>query len=140
MQGKMTLQEMKESDRPEGKGRPRFRGHAYTPKKTVDYEKTVRTLYLKAGGNLIYGEVDISISAYFRIPKSVTKAERSKMELDLSRPTIKPDVDNIGKVIMDALGNAVAYNDDKQVVDLTVRKFYSERDFVYVTVKETEKP
>lgn len=51
------------------------------------------------------------------------------------RPTKKPDFDNIGKVICDAL-NKIAYRDDSQIVDAQVRKFYSDRPRVVVTIME----
>lgn len=41
-------------------------------------------------------------------------------------PAKKPDIDNIVKAVLDAL-NEVAYRDDTQVVELQVRKQYSER-------------
>lgn len=41
-------------------------------------------------------------------------------------PSKKPDIDNIVKAVLDAL-NKVAYRDDTQVVELQVRKQYSER-------------
>lgn len=40
------------------------------------------------------------------------------------RPTTKPDVDNYVKGVKDGL-NKVIWQDDSQVVNLTVRKFYS---------------
>lgn len=47
---------------------------------------------------------------------------KSRPKKALSEPdTYKPDVDNIGKVVLDAL-NGVAYLDDKQVTLLRVRK------------------
>ena len=39
-------------------------------------------------------------------------------------PQKKPDADNIAKVVLDAL-NGVAYEDDKQVVRVTISKVYS---------------
>ena len=50
---------------------------------------------------------------------------QQKMRSGEIRPTVKPDFDNIGKLIADAL-NGVAYDDDKCIVDAQVRKFYSD--------------
>ena len=50
-------------------------------------------------------------------------------------PTIKPDTDNIAKSILDSL-NGIAYLDDKQVVDLRVRKQYSEVPGVSIWISE----
>ena len=51
------------------------------------------------------------------------------------RPMKKPDADNVVKIILDSL-NKVAYPDDVQVVDCQVRRFYSERPRVIVTIQE----
>jgi len=53
------------------------------------------------------------------------------------RPTKKPDIDNICKIICDSL-NKIAYHDDSQIVDCQVRKFYSERPRVVVTISEAK--
>lgn len=53
----------------------------------------------------------------------------------LIRPTRKPDFDNIGKIICDAL-NGIAYRDDAQIVDALVRKFYSDTPRVIVEISD----
>ena len=50
-------------------------------------------------------------------------------------PTTKPDTDNIVKSILDSL-NGIAYKNDKQVVDLRVRKQYAEVPSVSVWIRE----
>lgn len=51
------------------------------------------------------------------------------------RPTKKPDTDNVLKVIADSL-NQIAYKDDAQVVDASVRKFYSRNPRTVVCISE----
>jgi len=51
------------------------------------------------------------------------------------RPTNKPDLDNIAKIILDSL-NGIAYKDDSQVVSLTVIKHYSDNPCVVVRMGE----
>lgn len=51
------------------------------------------------------------------------------------RPTKKPDWDNIGKIVTDAL-NGVAYHDDAQIVDAQVRKFYSKDPRVEIIIQD----
>ena len=50
-------------------------------------------------------------------------------------PTKKPDIDNILKVVADAL-NGVAYLDDVQVIEVNADKTYSEEEGLLVTVRE----
>lgn len=54
------------------------------------------------------------------------------------RPTKKPDWDNIGKVVCDAL-NKIAYDDDSCIVDGAVHKWYSEEPRVVVELISDER-
>lgn len=113
---------------PRGKGRPRFGcGRAYTDAKTRAYEKLVQQTYLASGGKRLTGPVRLFVVAHHGIPTSWNKAAR-RLALDGKVPaTRKPDADNIAKIIMDAL-NGVAWEDDRQVVSLTVLKHYIDGD------------
>ena len=51
------------------------------------------------------------------------------------RPTKKPDIDNVEKIILDAL-NGIAYDDDKQVVEEASSKLYSDVPRVEIEVYE----
>ena len=50
-------------------------------------------------------------------------------------PTKKPDIDNIIKVILDAL-NKMAFKDDNQITKIEVEKVYSEEEKVYIKIEE----
>ena len=130
---------------PKGKGRPKFttiHGHAQaiTPKDTVVYENLVKTMYSIQCGDFKFpdgAQLDMTICAYFAIPKSASKKKREEMMLGKIRPTKKPDMDNIIKIIADAL-NQIAYKDDSQIVDTTIQKYYSDNPRVIVMIKEVE--
>lgn len=124
------------SGEPKGKGRPRFTrsGHAYTPSDTRKYEQ----LFADAWGDIDPIEwlpVRIVVTAYFKIPKSASKADKLAMLEGDRRPTKKPDIDNIVKAALDGL-NGVAFTDDSQVVELKAFKFYSPQPRVEVMVEE----
>lgn len=131
---------------PKGKGRPRATvsgGYAkvYTPKDTVMYENLVRLEYRQQCGDYMFPEgavLDMRIAAFYSIPKSASKKKRRQMEEGNIRPVKKPDMDNVVKSIADSL-NGVAYRDDTQIVDCAVRKFYSDKPRVVITIKEIEK-
>ncbi len=127
---------------PVAKGRPRMtrQGHTYTPQKTVAYENLVRLEYQRQCGSFKFGTdapLDVRITAYYPIPKSVSKKKRQMMVSHQLRPMKRPDTDNVCKSILDSL-NGVAYYDDAQVVDCQVRKFYGEDPRVFVKIISLE--
>jgi Holliday junction resolvase RusA-like endonuclease len=82
--------------------------------------------------------LSVHIHTYAYIAKSASKAKKDGMLKGLIRPMAKPDTDNIAKCILDAL-NKVAYPDDKQIVELSVSKYYSDNPCVVVEITEAEK-
>ncbi|MCC5911424.1 MAG: RusA family crossover junction endodeoxyribonuclease [Clostridiaceae bacterium] len=127
---------------PMGKGRHRTTstGHQYTPQKTVNYENLVKHSFIesvKGKNKLLEGPLYLEIDAYFKIPKSTSQKKKESMKQGILRPTKKPDIDNIQKIVGDALNN-LAYHDDKQIVDARQRKFYGEVPRVEVRVWEVE--
>lgn len=124
-----------------GKARPRAsffggRPRLYTPKGTVDYENWVKLCYK---GTLFNEPMEVSITAYFAIPKSFSKKKREEALAGTIRPTRKPDSDNIAKSILDAL-NGIAYSDDSQVVLLKVEKVYGEPKAIVELAPWLQKP
>ncbi|HCT63885.1 MAG TPA: RusA family crossover junction endodeoxyribonuclease [Lachnospiraceae bacterium] len=116
---------------PTGKARPVVtKTGAFTPKKTVLYENLVKTVY---SGEILDGFLEANIKAYYAIPKSKPKNKKELMKQGVIRPDKKPDCDNVAKIILDAL-NGIAYADDKQVVRLTVEKWYSDKPRVEVVL------
>ena len=129
---------------PKGKGRPRFipqTGRAITPKDTVNYETLVHMEYISQCEGFRFPDdamLDVRILSFYGIPKSASKKNKEKMKKGLLRPVKKPDMDNVVKIVADAL-NQVAYRDDTQIVDCQCRKFYSDNPRVEVTIREVEK-
>jgi Holliday junction resolvase RusA-like endonuclease len=123
---------------PVGKGRPRFvraTGATYTDAKTKAYEQMVRGAYAEQDGT-DFGDAPVSvhITACFGVPKSYSKAKRADALAGRIAPS-KPDWDNIGKIVCDAL-NSIAYRDDAQIVDASVVKVFAETPCVIVEVQE----
>lgn len=123
---------------PKGKARPRMStktGIAYTPKDTIQYENWIRTCYLEQAGAKLEGQIEATIIAFYSIPKSISKKKRQQMLEGLIRPVKKPDVDNLAKSVLDSL-NKIAYDDDSQVVECNVKKFYSDNPRVEVEISQ----
>lgn len=123
---------------PRGKGRPRFtrRGHTYTDQPTAEYEQAVANAWKGEALCCIESEpTEITIDAFFKVPTSLSKKKRA--ELFGTAFLHKPDADNIGKIVLDAL-NGLAYQDDRQIDRLTVNKKYvwsdDERPRVEITI------
>lgn len=123
-----------------GKGRPRlnsYTGTVYTPTITKDYETLVEQYFLIKYPKFkeLEERVKVTIIAYFPIPKGTKKSDRSSMLENTISPTKKPDIDNIAKVILDAM-NKFAFKDDNQITKLEVEKRYAEEEKVYVKIEE----
>ena len=113
--------------KPIGKARPKFSRmgnfvKTYTPEKTVNYENFVKMCWMQSGEEKLHGNIEATIAASFLISQSASK--KKHRELDGAYCPKKPDCDNIAKSILDAL-NGIAYDDDSQIVKLTVIKLYS---------------
>lgn len=128
---------------PVAKGRPRFttRGgfaRSYSPAKTQHYEDLIRCEAANAmnGSAPIAEPVCVSVTAYVQPPKSMSKKKRAMAVNDELKPATRPDVDNYAKAALDGC-NAIIFRDDSLVTDLIVRKRYSERPRLVITV-ETE--
>ena len=115
--------------KPRGKGRPRFTkyGGVYTPKETVEYEKLILTYFRESMKNYPF-ELALSDRPMCLSLMANFSSKKNPWEL-------KPDVDNIAKVYMDALSGH-AYVDDKQIIKLEIGKMQGAVDSVYVKLEE----
>ncbi len=126
--------------KPHGKDRPRFcrRGKfvtTYNTKATIEYENLIKKSALEQCNEQLdrnySGEVKIHIIAYFKPNKSMSKKQK---DLLLGKPYLKkPDIDNLCKVVEDAL-NGVAYKDDSQIALLYAEKYYSDEEKLEVRI------
>ena len=127
---------------PVGKGRPRVTIHGtYTPARTREAEKAVRTEAMKALSevdvcqdfpNTVTG-VKIKVFAKYRIPKSWDNKSKYEARHGLLVPG-KPDLDNVVKLVMDAL-NGVLYPDDKAVEEITASKAFDEVPGLHIRIE-----
>lgn len=116
---------------PAGKGRPRFgNGRTFTPPKTVAMEKDVGWYARRAmsGSDLFQGPLRLDVQALYLRPPSW-----SRKRTDLWKVS-RPDLDNIVKLIKDAL-NGIVWADDAQVAILLASKLYdADLEGVEITV------
>lgn len=122
---------------PVAKARPRFNSKtrvAYTNTKTTKAENSIKYEYLKNGGERkenYTGTVKVRMLFVFPIRKSWTKKKKKAMLNNFH--TIKPDLDNLEKTVLDAL-NGLAFKDDSQVCEVTKIKAWSEIPYTQITL------
>ncbi|MGV2337649.1 MAG UNVERIFIED_CONTAM: RusA family crossover junction endodeoxyribonuclease [Planctomycetaceae bacterium] len=95
-----------------------------------------KAIALQAVGYVVFaGAVEVRIVAWFPMPTSWSKKKRR--EHDFRWHTQKPDADNVGKAVLDALSEH--WTDDCQVAILTVQKrWYSGTGLTQVSVREIQ--
>lgn len=109
---------------PVAMGRPRFAAgkRTYLPKKTKDGVDFVRAFLL--GAPRFEGPVALDIVFVMKRPKSMMG---KKYRADRIFHAKRPDIDNLIKLVADALQPRVL-KDDAQIVMLNASKWYSSKD------------
>ena len=103
----------------------------YTPKQTKDFQKLIQKHFTAEIEKqelelpLFEKGQEVALVVYVgkEIPKSYSKKRVREILENGRKPTTKPDVDNYGKIVMDAL-NKLAYHDDAQISTSLVKKMY----------------
>lgn len=122
--------------KPQPKERPRvYKGHGITPTRTRNYEAKIAAEWRAKYPKPLEGDVRVWITFYMPTPISWSKTKKERAERGIIRPSVRPDIDNLVKIILDGL-NGVAFMDDKQVVELTTAKYYSAEPRTAILVEE----
>ena len=134
--------------KPQGKARartvrmPNGFTRSFTPDKTVLYENLIKSCFMEAESHLedrvFFSSgtaVLMELTAYFAPPASQSLKKQRMMLSGLIQPLKKPDMDNIVKVVADAL-NGLAYHDDTQICCLGATKVYSREEGLQVRIRE----
>ena len=111
--------------------------HTYTPKETLLAENQIAWYCREAmkahGATKLEGPVMLEFRALYNCPSSWSK----KKKAEAYWKTTKPDLDNIEKLLKDAL-NGVAWVDDAQIAKVAKLKRYiedGEEARIVVTIK-----
>jgi len=110
---------------PTPKARPRIgtsrktgKKYAYTPKPTVHAENLIRDRVMETDQSFEAGTPIKLVATFFRVkPKSTPKR--------VLLPVTKPDWDNMGKLLGDALEHFVYYSDSQITTALIKKRFGS---------------
>jgi Holliday junction resolvase RusA-like endonuclease len=79
--------------------------------------------------------LSVDITFYLPIPKGTAKLLKQQMINQTVYPTKRPDIDNLAYIVTNAMKDIV-YVDDSQVVDLILRKRYSDTPKTVIKVLE----
>lgn len=127
---------------PKGKGRPRFNsqtGRTYTPDGTVSAQERVREAWRDAGSPVMFDTpVGMVVEVVIRRPQSHLRVNGtlSKAGIEAPWPMRVPDLDNVLKLIGDALNNH-CFRDDRQIVQAAASRRWArplEDDHVRVSI------
>jgi len=115
---------------PVPKGRPRLGrgGRVFTPQITRVAEITIKQYLRLQKPPLQHGPIRVIVQFLLQKPKSVKREYH----------TVKPDCDNLLKLLLDA-GNDILWRDDSQIVQLECSKQYAtDKVGTYITIMEPE--
>jgi len=113
---------------PKSKGRPRFSGKsgtAFTDKGTADAEREIRKQVVTMGTRTFTRPIEVNIECLFKTPQK------------LEKPIPRTDVDNMAKLVLDALQPTTIEN-DALVQTLTVSKRYSTNEGFVVRIRHCD--
>lgn len=113
-------------------------GHARTYKHATQRTRETRLMAFAAEhapNAPMDGPLEVTVDAYLPIPSSLSKLKREMAIAGEIRPTKKPDADNLAKNLLDCF-NGVFWVDDKNIVGLMIRKFYSDRPRWEVEIRQ----
>ena len=112
-------------------------GRAYKSAAQEDNERTLEAVLLAHKPEKpLRGPVRLAFTAFMPIPASASKKRRAAMQEGEIGHTVKPDVDNLSKQLLDAMTRLRFWEDDRQVVELVARKRYDESPRWAVEVSE----
>ena len=112
-----------------GKGRPRFARvgngvRAFTDAKTRTEEEWLKAHALRAHrGPPMLGALKVVVDLRMAVPASWTQKRRAEALAGRIRPTVKPDLDNVLK-LLDAW-NGLIWEDDSQIAEAHISRHYA---------------
>lgn len=130
------------NEAPMSQSRPRFNSYskrAYEKVDITNYKKrvgyTAKQVIKKPIEKGIALKIDVVF--YMQTPKSVSNIKKNAVNLrnEVIRVTKKPDIDNLLKAILDGL-NGIAFDDDNQITDVTMKKRYSLTPRIEIDITE----
>jgi len=114
----------------------RATGRAYNPSQAA-IEQLQWQIRPYAPSQPLAGAIEMHLSFYLPIPKSVSKRVYMQMINAVILPVKRPDFDNLAYLVTNAM-KGIVYADDSQVTDCTIRKRYSDMPRTVIKIIEIE--
>ena len=123
------------------------KGHAsvFNPKENADYMEKVSSAAKKQLGEGSEPDPDsmsvAKVHAYFQIPKRLSKRMKMLALQNKAKPTKKPDLDSISKVVLDGIAKSQSvWKDDSQAIEEQLRKYCAEDPCDVVVIEKKAIP
>lgn len=115
-------------------------GHKYQPKELIQEEKNIRSQIIEQlppNFELLKNAIKLEVVFYFPPLKTFNKKIMNDIEKGLPVPkTTKPDLDNLEKMVLDAM-QGVVYLNDSQIYYKSSQKYYSNTPQINITIEES---
>jgi Holliday junction resolvase RusA-like endonuclease len=102
--------------------------HSFTPAKTKDAQDLIRLRCMRHQEQCFGEHIPVKLTVVFYRTKSKWLPRKEEL------PFRKPDLDNMGKLVQDAL-NGILYKDDAQICSLSFKKRWTDRPEGYITIR-----
>jgi len=113
--------------------RPGRRGSRYYDSQ-LNEKNLIRWHYKMAAEGILSLSEPLSVDIQYHISPPISLSLIKRLKLIGSFHSKKPDVDNLTKIIFDAL-NGLAWKDDAQIAFLSASKIYAEEEKTVLTIK-----
>lgn len=124
-------------------GKPRHRSfkdkagniRTYQPETAVNRENFIKMIALQYAPDVpLNGPLSLCVVFFVPIPASWSEKKKEMALCTKLYPAKKPDLDNMVKLVKDAL-NSIIWIDDKQIVGLNASKFYSDKPETQIMIQ-----
>lgn len=124
---------------PKSRARVTKSGHAYTPASTKKAQQDIQLLlksYMNRNQILTTPKpVFVKMIFNYPIPRKITDSDKLLGDLGMFYKSSRPDLDNLAKLVADAM-NGIVYFDDSQIVKLLCEKKYSIQEGIDLNIVE----
>ena len=115
---------------------PRSRGRFFFDPLSREKNMVKRSIQVQYKGEPLKGPIRLEVTYFIKIPESASKKKKAELLKNGENPCLKKiDLDNLMKFTGDCL-KGIVFEDDSQVWDCSLKKFWGERSLSVIKVYE----